>query len=313
MSGDRWTRVAESGTTGALRLGGWLHRTLGRAPTVALLWLPALYYVVRRSDVRRASRAYLARVWAAPEGRAVLGRPPGFADVVGHVHAFAESLYDRLVVWGGALDSLEVTHDGSGRIFGLARGGRGALLLGAHLGSFDLLWLLSRKYRLAVNVVAFYDNARRINAFFESHAPDARVRVIPLDPASVRAAFEIRACLERGEFVVILADRVAPGRTARAGTATFLGRPARFPLGPFELAGVLDCPVLFALCVRTGTARYETILRELGAPGRVPRREREKQARELLERYTRLLESFCLRTPFQWFNFYDFWAPEETA
>jgi predicted LPLAT superfamily acyltransferase len=48
----------------------------------------------------------------------------------------------------------------------------------------------------------------------------------------------------------------------------------------------------------------------VAGPRRVPRAEREKYARELLERYVRLLEQGCQEHPFQWFNFYDFWGEE---
>jgi predicted LPLAT superfamily acyltransferase len=313
MSEDRWARIAESGTLRALRFIGWSHRTFGRGPSVTLLWLAAAYFLVRSRPARRASQRYLARVWASPEGRRALGRPPGYAATLRHLHPFAVALYDRLVVWSGELDSLEVRHDGSEKIFGVARAGRGALLLGAHLGSIDMLWFLSRKYQLVVNVIGYHGNAERINAFLESFAPGERVRMIDMDPNSVYSAFEIKACIERGEFVVMLADRVAPGKTGRAAEASFLGHPAPFPLGPFLLAGVLECPVLFALCVCTGPARYETVLRPIGEAARVPRGEREKRARELLARYAALLESTCIRLPFQWFNFYDFWGDDSEA
>ena len=68
--------------------------------------------------------------------------------------------------------------------------------------------------------------------------------------------------------------------------------------------------MLFALCLCTGPARYETLLRPLGDAARVPRGEREKRARELLAGYVALLESTCTRLPFQWFNFYDFWGDD---
>jgi predicted LPLAT superfamily acyltransferase len=89
--------------------------------------------------------------------------------------------------------------------------------------------------------------------------------------------------------------------------ASFLGRPARFPLGPFLLAGLLGCPVLLTLCLRTDDARYQTVVKPL-TPGQVvPRAEREKCAGELLEAYARMLEEACCRAPRQWFNFYEFW------
>jgi predicted LPLAT superfamily acyltransferase len=307
MSEDRWTRIAESGSTRALRVVGWVHRRVGRGPSVGLLWLAAAYFLVRSRPARLGSLRYLERVWASPEGRRSLGRRPSYRMVLRHLHTFAVATYDRLVVWSGELDSFVVSHDGSDKLFGFAEAGRGALLLGAHLGSFDMLSFLSRKYQLVVNVVVFHGNAERINAFLESHAPDQRIRMIDLDPHSVSAAFQIKACLERGEFVAILADRAAPGRTVRTAEATLLGDPARFPLAPFLLACVLGCPVLFALCVGTGPGRYETVLRAIGDSTRVARSEREKRAGELLARYVALLELYCTRLPFQWFNFYDFW------
>jgi len=305
---DRWARVGERGTASALRFGGWVHRRLG--PRTSLLWLPSLYYLVASGVARRGSRQYQERLWQRPEGRRALGRRPGPVTTLRHLHEFAVALYDRMAVWSGELDSMDVEHDGSERIFGLARSGRGALLLGAHIGSLDMLWFLSRKYDLTVNVVVFYQNAQRINAFLESLAPEARLRAIDLDPQSVRAAFEIKACLDRGELVVMMADRMAPGKTARAAEAPFLGAPARFPLGPFLLASVLSCPVWFALCVRLGTGRYRTVLRPVGEAGRVPRRERERRAGELLATYVGLVEEHCLRFPLQWFNFYEFWGEE---
>jgi predicted LPLAT superfamily acyltransferase len=272
-----------------------------------LLWGIAVYFSLFARDVRRASRQYLDHLWASPEGRVALGRSPNFLTVVRHIQSFAVSLYDRMVVWGGALEDFEIEHDGSGEIFEFASRRRGALLLGAHLGSFELLWFLSRKYDLAINVVVFYENAERINAFFDALNPKIHMRAIGLDPTSVQAAFEIKACIDRGEIVVILADRPETREHSRSSLVTFLGAPASFPLGPFLLAGTLECPTLMALCVRTGDSRYRTVLRPLREAVHIPRQEREKRAQELLEQFVGNLESYCHLFPFEWFNFFEFW------
>lgn len=305
-----WTQLAESGTARAMRVGSWLARRIGRRAVALGMWPVAAYFVLRRPTVRRASLRYLERIWATPEGRATLGRKPGWRDVLRQVHEFGLSLHDRMLLWSGGLEGMKVQHDGSERIFDLARSGRGALLLGAHLGSLDMLSFLSKKYELVVNVVVFYANAQRVNAFLESLSPDHRIRLIELDPSSVQAAFRVRERIARGEFVVLMADRMAPGKATRTAEAPFLGQPARFPLGPFLLACVLECPVLLALCLRTGPGAYETVLRPIGDEGRTARHERDKRAQQLLERYVNLLESFCQRHPHQWFNFYDFWDAE---
>jgi predicted LPLAT superfamily acyltransferase len=248
-----------------------------------------------------------------PGGLEALGGPPGFFTVVRHIREFAVALYDRLLVWSGALSKLQVEHDGSQRIFELAQSGRGALLVAAHLGSLDMLSFLSQHYELRVAIVGYFGNAARINTYLESLGTGRNLRLVELDPDWVRAAFEIRACLARGEIVVMMADRVPPVRASRVETVPFLGAPARFSAAPFHLALALACPVLFALCVRTGDATYRTVLRPLAEARRVPASERDKRARELVLAYAAELESWLLRYPLQWFNFYDFWEVERRA
>jgi len=273
----------------------------------AILWLPALYFLVVGANARRGSRQYLARLRSSGTG-ADTASGTSLLDVLAHLHSFALNIYERILMWGGQLELMGVEHDGSGHIFELAKRGQSALLLGAHLGNVDMLWSISREHDLAVNVVVFYRNAERINAFFESLAPGARLRAIEIDPASVSAAFKLKACLDRGEFVVILADRLPPGVAARSLDASFLGEPVSFPASPFLAATVLGCPVYFAACLRTGDRAYKTVMRPLFQGERVPRERRDKAAEEMLGRYVAYLEHYCREEPLQWFNFYEYWG-----
>lgn len=311
MSGAaRWDRMSEAGSPWTVGAARWIVRNLGRRTTLAIAGPTSAFFALRRSEARRASQRYLARVAASPEGRAALGTAdPGSRAVFRHFHEFTLSLYDRMLAWSDALDALEFEHDGSDRLFGMARRGEGALLLGAHVGSLDMLGFIARRHALRVNVVAFQRNAARINALFESLGAK-NVRMIELDPSSVQAAFEVRACIDRGEFVTMMADRLLPGGVASSARVPFLGRDARFPLGPFLLAGVLGCPVHLALCLRRGDARYTTMLRPLAPGVRIRRAEREAWARALLCAYASRLEEICRSHPYQWFNFFDFWEEE---
>jgi predicted LPLAT superfamily acyltransferase len=310
--GSRWEASAERGTLGALRLAVFLQRTLGRRFSRLIIYPVALYFWVSDAAGRRASRLYLDTLYASPEGRAALARAPGPWSSLRHVVEFATNIYDRLLVFGGGVDQVRAEYDErSVEIFRYAAAERGSLLLVSHLGSFDMLRLLGEKHGLVVNFVMFTRHAERINSFLDALYPGGKVRILSLDPTSMRTAFEIRACIERGEFVAIPADRLSPDGRERALWATFLGRPARFPLRPFLLAGALRCPVLMTLCVRVRTGVYETVLRPLGDGSSVPRKDRDKFARETLERYVRTLEEYCYRVPYQWFNFFDIWAGRE--
>jgi len=308
MSAPRaWAQLAEVGSLGALRAMNLCYRLVGRRAATALLAPIAAYYTVRHRRVREASRAYLEALAATPAGGAALGHAPGRRDVYRHVHEFAVQIFDRMVSWGGAFDRIELEKEDGRLLLGLRAAQRGGILVGAHLGSFDLLRLVAAQYDVRVNVLMYTAHAPAINAFFERLDPRSRLRVLPIDESAASTALAVRHCIERGEFVGILADRVPPAASARTAEVPFLGRPAPFPTTAFEMTALLGCPLVLSLGVRLGDARYRSVAELLYEGGRVSRAEREALARALLERYVARLEAWCGRAPYQWFNFYDYW------
>jgi predicted LPLAT superfamily acyltransferase len=110
----------------------------------------------------------------------------------------------------------------------------------------------------------------------------------------------------RGEFVAIAGDRIPVTPKPRVALANFLGARAPFPVGPYVLADLLQCPVYLLFTLRRGNDSeihfelfHETI--------RLPRKERDRALDELVGQYAGRLEYFCRRAPLQWFNFYQFW------
>jgi predicted LPLAT superfamily acyltransferase len=286
----------------------WLIRRVGGAPLRVLLVPIAIYYTLFAFNARRASRAFFARIDRARGGTA---SAPGLRETYRHFYSFAEGILDRLSLWSGAYDKFEVVLHGCEHMEKLVESGRGAFLIGAHLGSFDMLRLVARKENIPVNVLMLASNAERINEAFEALDPECNVRVIDIGNASVGTALKIRRCVERGEFVAVLADRTLPGGRDRIVRANFLGEAAPFPEGPFRLSMVTQLPMVLTIALKTGPNRYEVFMEELADGEPVPAAERAKLIQERVEIFAGRLEHFCLREPLQWFNFYDFWAEIE--
>lgn len=173
-----------------------------------------------------------------------------------------------------------------------------------------MLRVLAERQKLAVNVLMFTRHVEKITSFFERLHPGERLRVIQMDPGSIRSIFEIKACIDRGEFVGMMGDRVWESHRHRSVSIPFLGRHARFPLDPFLLQAVLGCPLLLTVCIRTGPGRYAASTQPFAPAGVVPRRDRVEHAEELAKRYVAALEEWCVRAPYQWFNFFEFWRDE---
>ncbi len=299
-----WLEVAERGSA----LGLWsvvaLTTLVGRTPTRALLRPLAAYYALAAAPARRASRAYLERIH---------GRPARADEVYRHLLAFAECTLDRLFFVRGEVDLFEVVSEGEEHLRELLASGRGAILLGAHLGSFEAMLRMAEARSLRVNIVGYFRNARLLNGVLERLRPGAMARLVELDPEGVEFVLRIRDLLEAGELVAILADRLGPG-SARFATVEFLGAPARFPTGPFELAAALGCPVALVFGLRRGgPSRYELHCEPFAERVVLPRRGRQEALRAEVARFAARLEHYCRLAPDNWFNFFDFWQDEEAG
>ena len=291
-----WLERPERGSVLAMRLIVWLMLTLGRPLARALLHPICAYFLLFSPRARRASADYLRRA---------LGRRAGAADVYRHYHAFASTVQDRVYLLAGRFAQFEVSLHGVGEADRLLHERRGCILLGSHLGSFEILRARGIAAGLPpVNMLMYVDNAEKTGGVMRALAPELASRIIPLGgPESLLRAQE---CLARGEIVGVLGDRAL--RNERSVTCEFLGAPARFPLGPLLLAGLLRAPVLLFFGLYRGARRYEIRVEHFADAIELEPRAREASVRPWVERYARRLEHHCRAAPYNWFNFYDFWA-----
>jgi predicted LPLAT superfamily acyltransferase len=300
--------MRERGSMLGLRFAVLWLRVFGRALTVPLVDAIAAYFFLADRDGRKAAGNYLTRL----RSQVVNGPDADRKSVAWRVYLqyreFARSIVDRVCMWGGSEDRFRFEFHGRQQFEEYSAEGRGGIVLGAHLGNFDALRVLSRIDRVKVNVLMYTKHAPMINQVFRELSPDAEFRVISANASSTAIAFEIRACVERGECVAILADRIEPTDRGRTSQVKFLGSPAPLPEAPFLLPFVLGCPAVLMLALRSGPWSYSVFAETLVDPPRkTPVMERRNRARDLASIYASRLEHYCARSPEQWFNFFDFW------
>ncbi|HET9621044.1 MAG TPA: hypothetical protein VFP84_06750 [Kofleriaceae bacterium] len=298
-----WRRIPEAGTVWGIRALVLLARTCGRRIAGGFLYLVAVYYAIVRGAARRASRDYLRRV----------GLRATFRNVVRHLQMFAQVSLDRLFVLTGqwqVFDIEQINHD---KFVAAAKAGRGVILLGAHLGSFEIMRCRAREVGVPVHIVADFSNSEMIMAVLRSFDPEIGAHLISLAGDPVTAMLEIRAAIEAGGIVAILGDRPAehagkPG-AVRAVRSPFLGESAAFPAGPWLLAHALHCPVYFVAGIYERPNRYTLYFELLADEVQLDRKDREASLLRYTQAYAERLEAHTRAAPLNWFNFYDFWAP----
>lgn len=288
-----WATRRERGALPLIRLMVWIILRVGRPASRIAAWPICAYFFLFAPQARAASLAYLARA---------LGRPPGIADRWRLYWCFATCLLDRVLLLNGRADLFDIEVRGEETVIALHAQGAGAFLFGAHVGSFEAARAAGRRVAdIRISLVMYEDNARKTNAVLHAVNPALALGIIGL--GRLGSMLAVRERLQDGHLVGVLADRSLDGE--RSVRIPFLGAPARFPVGPFRMAVLLRRPVVLMLGLYRGGGRYEIVFEPLAAP---EDGEPVEPVEAMMRRYVARLEHHCRRSPYNWFNFFDFWA-----
>lgn len=293
-----WRRQQEKSHLAILRLMVWISLTFGRRIGRVVLYGIAAYYVLFAAAARRASRAYLGRA---------LGRWAEWPDGFRHVLSFASTIHDRIYLLNGRFDLFDIEVIGAEALLASLQRQPGALLIGAHLGSFEVLRAVGRgRAGLKVAMLMYAENARKINATLAAINPAATEDIIEL--GRMDSMLQVRDKLDQGYVVGMLADR-GLGDDATVD-CEFLGEMAPFPAGPWRMAAMLRRPVFFMTGLYLGGNRYRVHFELLADFSATPRAGVAAAIAAAQRRYAGRLAHYCRLAPYNWFNFFDFWRKE---
>jgi predicted LPLAT superfamily acyltransferase len=290
-----WVRRPERSNLAMLRAMTWLSLRLGRRPARIVLVGVSLYFLLFAPAARQASCSYLQRV---------LGRAPRLVELFRHFHYFASCTHDRIYLLNDRFDLFAIQVHGAAAFEEALAGGRGAFLIGAHMGSFEAVRALGRQRSgLRVTTVMYEQNARKIHAALAAINPVAVQDIIPL--GQLDSMLQVQGRLDEGMVVGVLGDRTLDEDPTLP--VQFLGETAAFPVGPMRLAAMLKRPVLFMTGLYLGGNRYAVHFEPLADFTGIERRDRDTAIRQAVLAYAAALARHCRAEPFNWFNFFDFW------
>ncbi len=300
-----WKERGEIGNTFWLRVIVGIARRGGRSVAQFCMWPAALYFFVRRGPERRASRLYLNRV---------LGRPASAWQVYRHIHCFSATILDRLFLFSERFRRFDIHSHGLPQLDAALAGGKGVLLIGSHLGSFDALRVLSlERPEVSVRIVLDVEHGQKLSQFLNALNPSLAASIINAREAGPAAAIAIKLALDGNAIVALLADRGQPNNPTQM--ASFLGVPAPFPLSPWLLAAAVKTPVMLAFGLYRGGNRYDLHFEKFADCVTIERNRRTEVLSEILQRFADRLSHYARLAPYNWFNFYDFWnnVPDPAA
>jgi KDO2-lipid IV(A) lauroyltransferase len=283
------------------RLVSWL---VARAPLPAAYWLAGalgdLYYWLNPGHSRHAV-ANMAIVLAQHPALPAVRR---LARASFRYYAMYMLDLLRLPAVPPSVAGRHVLTEGWEHLEAALAGGRGAVLLGTHFGSWDRAAPLFAARGLRVHVVADTVGGPALDAAIRRLREATGVNVIPAEGgATLRALY---AALRRNEIVALIMDR--PQRE-RGTPVTFFGRQTWLPSGPAMLARRTGAPLLHAyLLRRPDLVTYQGVIEPVPLPAPTGDRAADEQA--IMQVAVARIEWVIQRHPEQWYMFRPMW-PEE--
>ncbi|MEO6308097.1 MAG: lipid A biosynthesis acyltransferase [Nitrospiraceae bacterium] len=276
----------------------WTALSVGRPAARALLYPICVYYVIFSSHASRAIRSYLIRA---------LGRPIGRRDLYRQFYCFASTLLDRVYFFTGQDSHFDIEIRGLDVLKDRVARGQGCILLGSHLGSFEIVRAIGLSQRdVEVKVLMHEQHAPMLRDLFRDLNQQVADTVI--QNGSPHTMLQVKECLDRGGVVGILADRLV--NQNQATECKFFGKLARFPAGTMWLASVLKVPIILFFGLYRGGNRYEVQFELFAEEIVIDRQHREQEVQQWTQRYADRLEHHCRLAADNWFNFYDFWEEQ---
>ncbi|WP_113953262.1 hypothetical protein [Arenicella xantha] len=312
-SDAHWSTMREAGTLFGLQFLRFVHQVFGRW-LVSFCLLPTVaYFVLFRPATRRSSAEFLAAHYQQyPD---YWRQPPKLWDTCKHLYVFAQTVVDKLLSWCVDIDVDQFIIEHPERIEALMEDTRGQLIIGSHMGNLEYCRGFMHRYRnKTINILVHDKHSQNYNTMMQKLNPDSRLNVFQVDDFDIPTMLTIKAKIDAGEWVFIAGDRSPLSGGERTVPVEFLGKTAYLPIGPYMLAKGLGCPVklMFSYCdyyAPDKPVHFEVVA--FAERVTLDRKHREQQIQQYAQSFAQALEQQCAKAPYQWFNFYDFWA--ETA
>ena len=242
-----------------------------------------------------------------------------------HIISFSLTLIQKLETWSGIFpfENICFHDDDSAELIQSLETGKGAFLIISHLGNAELLRGLASFNRTGVSrkvpltLIGDMNVTGNFTRMLNELNPQSSLDIINAKEMGPDTVVLLEERLAAGEMVTIAGDRTSGNETGTILKIPFLGEEAPFSNGIFYLAVLVNVPVYFIFAIRQGDLsikpKYDMYVHKndlfpANTAERASRKERYQQSSRMACSYAALLERYTKRHPFQWYNFFNFWA-----
>ena len=220
-------------------------------------------------------------------------------------YLLGQVLIDKISMLAGFKNKFTFDFDGENYLQDMIDMKKGGVLIGAHVGNWEIAGQLLERLDVKINIVMLDAEHKRIKNMLDSVLVKKNMNIIAIKE-DFSHLFKIKEALQNSEFIAIHGDRFIPG--TKTISCKFLGKEAMFPTGTLYLASKYGSPVSFVAAMKETNTHYSFYA---SSPKIYPYpsnlKTRKSEQKKMIEVYVHELEKIVLKYPLQWFNYYYFW------
>lgn len=291
----RWQGKSK-GTPLGYRIFVFVVRTFGLSPAYFLLRFVSFYYLLFSWSSSKHIYRYFRHFHHYGPLRSI-------GALYRNYFVFGQTLLDKIVVMAGIDNKFTYEFDGEDNLRKIVKGGRGGILLSAHVGNWEAAGHLLRRLDTRINVVMYDGEHQQIKDYLQKVTGGRNLNVILIRP-DMSHVYAMGEALQKNELICLHADRFLEGN--KTLITDFLGEAAQFPQGPFLLSSSFKVPVSVVFAFKESATHYHFYGSEL-----IERSGDESKTdfiERLLSQFVRQLEQKVKLYPEQWFNYFNFWG-----
>ena len=286
---EQWSGKSK-GTTLGYKIFEVTIKTFGIKAAYSVLFFVAFYYFLFSVKSSKHLYYYFRKV-----------RKFGFIKSLRSIYinyfVFGQTLIDRYAIPMGMQKAFSFNFFQNEIIKKTQDNGKGGVMISAHIGNFEITGhFLNERLDNPMNMVTLDTGDDILEEFLEDQIRAKKIKLIKIKKGSISHMIEISSAIKKNELVCFTGDRHMGGKTY---TTNFLGKPAKFPAGVFDIASKLKVPVLFVFAMKDSATHYEFSCHEASGVGLKPV--------EILKDFVDVVEKKLETYPSQWFNYYQFW------
>ncbi len=233
-------------------------------------------------------------------------RTTAYLKMYKNYYIFGQTILDKVALLAGVKTKFTINHDGGESLDKIASMGKGGILVSAHIGNWEIAGQLLNRLNTTFNILMYENEKENLKNYLNEIESKKNVKIIAIKDGEMGHLIQLHNAFSNNELVVMHGDRYREG--SKTVDATFLGKKATFPAGPFIMAAKFGVPISVVFAVKETDTHYHFFATD---PIEVKRTRNEeetnKAVEELLQKYLNEVEKMVYRYPEQWFNYYAFW------